>query len=190
MTGIVNTAQDTDIVTVTRNGKSFTMTLAQLLALPAAGGGSIVQQLYVEDGELTSITGVFTPTDDTIPQQSTETQIYMSLAITPLDASNILVIQGVLNCIATSSDAILGLWRDSIEDAISAWLFSPRVNAAFVTIPFQKRLIAGSTTTRTYKMGAAPGVTSQRLDVNGGNILRLMGGVMATNMMITEITPP
>jgi len=154
----------------------------------AGGGGSIVQQVFTESGEVATGSTV-TPRNDTIPQQSTETTIFFSQAITPNDASNLLIIEGVINLIGTSGDVIICLFQDSIEDALKTWWDSPRVNSNFCSIPFRTRLVAGSTDPRTYKIGFGP-TAAATITINGFSGARNLGGTLGTNIMVTEITPP
>lgn len=178
------TAAAADEIAINRAGANFKVTAGDIAAL---SGSTIVQQVFTEDGEFATANNV-TPNNDTIPQQTAETTIILSQAITPNNASNLLIIEGVLNLIGTTGDCIVGLWEDSIENALKTWWDSPRINSNFCSIPFRTRLVAGSTSARTYKIGIGP-TAAGTLTLNGISGARRMGGTLATNIMITELTP-
>lgn len=151
------------------------------------GGGAILQTVTLFDGEHAT-GGNVTPNDDTIPQQTGETNIFMSLSITPTSATSILEIESNVMCISNSGDVIMGLWVDSTENALATSWGSPRVNSAFEAIPLTHRVVAGSTTARTYKIGVGP-TAAATVQFNGISGARRLGGTLASFIKITEFAP-
>ncbi len=147
---------------------------------------TIVQQVYSETGA--AATGTTTiPLDDTIPQ-NTEGDQYFSLAITPKNSSNILVIESIWNGTTTAASAILisALFQDSTANALAAWWFASATAGQSPTqLTMRHIMVAGTTSSTTFKIrvGAnAAGTTT----INGNNGSRFFAGVMASSLRITE----
>ena len=89
-------------------------------AWAAAGGGKVVQVVNVMDTAVDSGTTVMF-SDDTIPT-ITEGDEFMTLAITPTNASNKLIIQIVasLSHSSTGSDILTALYQDTTSAALAA----------------------------------------------------------------------
>lgn len=147
---------------------------------------TMVQQVFVQNGAVATASANTYTSNDTIPQQSTATNIFLTLSITPLNASNILIVDAVGNFTHTASDIVVGLWRDSIEDALGVMWDTPESND-FVVTPIRIRVTAGSTSTTTFKLGASG--TSGTVTFNGVGGLARFGGTLASTIMITELTP-
>lgn len=164
----------------------FRLDLLEAITTPVAAviSGTIIQEVYLEDGDHARGNTV-TPRDDTIPQQSTETTIFMELSITPTKATNFLVVEGVFNCSGTTGDAIVGVWRDSTQDAIAIYWGSPRTASVFLSIPFRVRVLADSTAETTFKVGAGPTAAGE-VDFNGYLNARNFGGAFGSTLTITE----
>jgi hypothetical protein len=130
-------------------------------------------------------TAAVIPFDDTIPQ-ITEGAEFMSLAITPKDASNILYIETNMGLATSNTDySTVALFKDSGASAISAIgliSYEPRLTY------FKYAMVAGTTSAITF---------SVRSGTAGGNILymnsnytgtRLYGGVGFSSITITEVS--
>lgn len=162
--------------------------LAKWMALPARPKkltGDVVQVVYTETGAVATGTTA-TPNDDTIPQ-NTEGDQYMTLAITPTNASNILVIEAVWNGAASAaSNLTVALHKDTAADALAA--VQERIDAAdsLYTISMRHMMVAGSASAMTFKVraGGTGGVT---ITFNGFSTARKLGGVLASSIKITEI---
>jgi hypothetical protein len=135
-------------------------------------------------------TGITTiPADDTIPQ-NTEGDQYMSLAITPVNASSTLLIEveAVLaNSAAGASLLTAALFQDSTAGALAAGAVRSTQNN-LATVSFRHKMTAGTTSATTFKVrggGQAAGTTT----FNGESGARLFGGVFASSITITEILP-
>jgi hypothetical protein len=151
------------------------------------GGGAVVQVVNTETGAVATGTTVI-PFDDTIPQ-NTEGDQYMSLAITPTDAGNILLIDVVvqLSHSVAAWDAA-ALFQDSTANALAAIVAYQDLAGAGMTLHFRHKMTAGTTSATTFKVragGQAAGTTT----FNGQAAGRIYGGVMASSITITEIAP-
>jgi hypothetical protein len=155
----------------------------------AANGGfanGVIQKVSVQDGEVATGTTAM-PIDDTIPQ-NIEGDEYMTLAITPKDASNVLEIE-VVFVFATAGGQNTGvaLFQDTTADALAA---VPSISIANepTTISFKHRMTAGTTSLTTFKVragnatGGGPGTTT----FNGLAAGRIFGGVMVSSIKITS----
>ncbi len=148
---------------------------------------TVRQSVHTQTGAvLTGTTPI--PFDDTIPQ-ITEGNEYMTLAITPTDASSILEIDV---CIVLSSNFVgttaiaAALFRDSGAGALAAGTqISPSANSP-MTINFRHRVAAGSTSPTTFRVrGGTSGAGTTTFNGNAG--ARALGGVMASSITITEL---
>lgn len=123
--------------------------------------------------------------DDSIPQ-SGEGDEYMSLAITPKSATNILVIDVVimLSCSVQRTMAA-AIFQDATANAIAAGV--SRLNALDLptTFPVRHRMVAGTTSATTFKVrgGAIGGGTTT---FNGAGGARLFGAITKSSIVIRE----
>jgi hypothetical protein len=128
------------------------------------------------------------PLDDTIPQ-SIEGDQYMTLAITPTNASSLLCIQATINLstTASASNMTAALFQDSNANALAAvtrYMTSGNLN----TLNLIHWMTANTTTATTFKIRAgssAAGTTT----LNGVSSLALFNGVCASKLSIMEVTP-
>lgn len=175
-------------------------------AAPASGGGTtnflradatwaappsvkIAQVVTTQVG--TSTTGTTTlPFDDTIPQ-ITEGDQYMSLAITPTNASSTLIVAVVTNSsnsAGVSNFVSTALFRDSTANALGAAGAQDEVANQPHCTTFTVITSAASTSATTFKVRCGsdnPGTTT----FNGRAGGRIFGGVMASSITITEVLP-
>ena len=151
----------------------------------ARSSGSIVQVVNVMDGAVETGTTVMV-WDDTIPQ-NTEGDEYMTLAVTPGNASNNLKIEVVM--IGTHSvdgRFHIALFQDSTADAIAAATSDFRTTATSGTVAFTHFMAAGTTSATTFKVRAGA-VSAGTFTQNGAAGARKFGGVNASSITITEI---
>ena len=149
---------------------------------------NVVQVVNVTDGAVATGTTPM-PHDDTIPQ-NTEGDQYMSLAVTPKDATNILLIQIILNMSHSTSadDGVLALFQDSTADALAAVAGFIDNSARSYQLVLNHYMVAGSASEITFKARAghpAAGTTT----FNGVSGSRIFGGVLASSINITEYQP-
>lgn len=148
--------------------------------------GDVVQQVHTQTGALATGTTLI-PVDDTIPQIS-EGNEYMTAAITPASATNLLEITVVFNGTGstTSGNITVALFQDATANALAA------VTQVFTGAGFQQnitlrhRMAAGTTSPTTFRVRAGLAVAGT-LTFNGAAGARQLGGVMASSITITEI---
>jgi len=147
--------------------------------------GKILQVVNVTDSTLGTGTTII-PQDGSIPQ-NTEGDEHMTLAITPTNASNKLLILVTLN--TDHSGAIISrtmaLFQDSTANALAATGTASDTNNGPTALSLNHYMTAGTTSATTFKIrvgGNASGTSS----VNGSNS-SIVWTVGATSMTIMEI---
>ena len=144
--------------------------------------GSVIQT--VKTLVVTSTTGsTALPNDDTIPQ-NTEGDQYMSLAITPNNASNTLLIWVSIN-LANDTNNLnqAALFQDSTANALQVATCSS--GSVQSTINLFYEMAAGTTSATTFKVRA--GSSSGTTTFNGSGGSRKYGGVYGSSITIQEI---
>jgi len=149
--------------------------------------GSVVQT--VNSSVVSSTTGTtILPFDNSIPQ-NTEGDQYLTLAITPTNASNKLLITVNLNASHSNNSATMGLalFQDSTAGALNATMFSAAAGSnqgcSGVLIHY---MAAGTTSATTFNVrcgGSLSGTTT----FNGASGARIFGGIQASTITIQEI---
>jgi len=147
----------------------------------------LIQTVNTQTGAVATGTTTL-PNDDTIPQK-TEGDEYMTLAITPTSATNILEIVAVWNGSSTSTGGILtqALFQDATAGALAASWSGVYASGATTQTVLHHRMVAGTTSATTFKIRAgapAAGTTT----FNGLAGVRVYGGVMSSSITIREIT--
>src|SRR5690606_3488888 len=111
----------------------------------------LVQQVRVESTSYGSTTTVI-PTDDPITQHTKGSDVF-TLAITPANSANILVIEIIIQL---ASDGISGvssaIFVDSPADAITATNMTTPAAGYNMPVVQTYYVLAGSTSSRTYKL--------------------------------------
>lgn len=150
-----------------------------------SSAGVFVQQVYNSTSSV-STTSTAIPRDNTLPQ-NTEGAEVITLSITPTNASNYIVVEGRINASLSASSVgiIVALFKDSDASALAVSAFAPPSSQLLSSIPFSYRMVAGTTSTMTFKVrvGAASGTVT----VNGENGLAVYGGASISVIKITEI---
>jgi len=125
--------------------------------------------------------------DDTIPQ-ITEGDQYMTLAITPNNADNILVIDAVTMLTSSAGgNMVVALFVDSTADALAV-ASDPILAAQPVVTLCRHKMVAGSTSALTFRVRAGQG-SAATTTFNGSAGGRFWGGRAASSITITEYTP-
>lgn len=148
--------------------------------------GKVVQVVNFQTGAMATGTTI-TPWDDTIPQ-ITEGNEYMTLAITPTNANNILIVAVEANAAGNTAQWMsASLFRDAGVNALS--VMNSRLGGDIpYMFSFTHHAIAGSTSATTFKVrigGDLAGTTT----FNGSGGVAKYGGRLASSITITEITP-
>ena len=127
------------------------------------------------------------PLDDTIPQNNEGTE-FLTLAITPTNASNKLKIEvsGLWGTSADTNWVILALFQDSTANALSAQINFINTADRAVGSELTHFMTAGTTSATTFKLRVGPNA-SATITMNGGGGARLLGGAISSSITITEI---
>lgn len=125
------------------------------------------------------------PFDDTIPQ-NTEGDQYITQAITPTNASNILLITAVLQVSSSTARYMTAaLFQDSTVNAIAATAGFCTVGTSPLQIVLYHTMAAGTTSSTTFKIrvgGDGAGTTT----FNGTNATRNFGAITKSTMSVAE----
>ena len=148
--------------------------------------GEVVQQVYNSNANVVTVSTVC-PYDDSIPQAA-ETDAVVSVAITPTNSSNILVIEYCFSGTSSSSaDVTSCLFQDATANALFASVHQAGngVNGDQTLVSQFYRMVAGTTSSTTLALKC--GVNANTFYVNGeaaGN--RRFGGVSIAQIKVTE----
>ena len=149
----------------------------------ATGGGKVVQIVNVTDGAVATGTTTI-PDDDTIPQ-STEGDEYMTLAVTPTNASNNLKIDVVVtHSSSTGARIVSSLFQDTTANALAASLILSGTNFP-TNVKYTYTMAAGTTSATTFKVRIG-GLAAGTITFNGISSVPKLGGVIASSITITE----
>lgn len=150
--------------------------------------GEIVQSVRTDDGEVATGSTII-PVDDTIPQ-STEGDEYITVTITPKNATNKLIIEAQLFLYHTGTNArvVMALFKDSETDARTA--VYKRTDTGGNVFPSPQNIcyemVAGGTSAITFKIRAG-GSIAGTTTFNGNAGARRLGGVMNSFIQVTEV---
>lgn len=130
------------------------------------------------------------PSDDTIPQ-NTEGDQYLSQAITPASAANILRIKSqlVVSMTVAISTSVIALFQDSVANALAAAYGGVSAGAGATFQPaIEHAMVAGTSSSTTIKtrFGAISG-TGGTNTLNGIGGARKFGGTMPSFLLVEEI---
>ena len=153
----------------------------------ADGTSCIVKRAYTSTGSL--ITGsTILPYDNTIPQ-NTEGFEVITLAFTPTNAANTLIIEAIIN-VSPSVGAYVAcaLFRDSGADALAVSTTYMATATGGAQISLRHETSAGSTSATTFKVRCGMH-TAGTLSVNGDSGAAKFGGTYSSNLALTEYTP-
>jgi len=171
-------------VSVIYDGTNF-----QLIG-PVPGSASVLVQVQyaVVNAVVTGNTAF--PLDDTIPQNTEGTE-FITCAITPKSASNILwIVASILPTYYEAANAGgVALFQDTAADALAAVSVSYGVSNSMHASSFTYKMVAGTTSETTFKVRG--GTTSGAYGINTqyGGTTRIFGGVASTTLTIFEYTP-
>lgn len=128
------------------------------------------------------------PFDDTIPQ-NTEGDQYMTQAITPRSATNLLVIDSLVVCshTATASTQTAAIFQDSAANALAVGSLYIGTASAMMNIRVTHTMTAGTTSSTTFKVrvGSSNAGTTT---FNGAIGNRYFGATSKSSIIIREYT--
>ncbi len=147
----------------------------------------IIQQVHVVDSAVaTGVTSIsFTDSIPTITQGIE----FMTLAITPTNSNNILIIDTLVHIAHSGGGTgIIAAIFNTDVDATNALAVGAQNNGSpdnIQQIPVRHRQIAGTTSSTTFRVraGGSAGATTT---FNGSNAGRLFGGTITSFITITE----
>lgn len=128
-----------------------------------------------------------TPNDDTIPQ-NTEGDQYMSQAITPSSAANVLDIDHRGQYVGSSiNQIIVALHQDTTANALAAAAGGNNANANYMMPQaIAKKILAATTASTTFKIRAGLD-GANTLTFNGSSGGRKFGGVSISYLQVAEV---
>lgn len=161
----------------------------------AAGGGALTHTAFpagavvqvVSTGSSAVATGTtVTPLDDTIPQITEGTE-FMTQAITPKSATNVLVIQVTAQCAfsGAAGTLIASLFQDATSDALSATAQATAGADFSYTLRLTHTMVAGTTSSTTFRVRVGNSA-SGTVSFNGAAAARLFGAITKSSIVITE----
>ena len=158
------------------------------LVKAAAGGGVLVQLVNFQTG--TKATGTtLCPHDDTIPQNDEGTE-FMTLAITPTNSSNKLLINVMLNMAGSAwanNPYLVSLFQDDTANALACqWHKHGQGNTMPESWSFNHYMTAGTTSETEFKVRCGA-ESSSTVTFCGENNIRYTGGITVSSMTIMEI---
>ena len=155
---------------------------------PISTTGITLQTVGIMSSDVDTTTSII-PNDDTIPQ-NTEGKEAFSLAITPSNANNKLLIRAFCGCISSDTAnrrCYFALFKDSDANAIAVSYADFQAAATGEQgLDLTHFMTAGTTSEITFKIRFGASNTGT-CTLNGSSGARLMGGVLATGMTIQEI---
>lgn len=154
-------------------------------ALQSLPVGSVVKIANTQTGAVATGTTTI-PWDDTIPQNTEGTE-FMTLAFTPANAANTLIIEVLANVDVSAVNYCIGaLFKDSDANALAAAAVYQEGASRAMQIQFTHKMTAGTTSPITFRFRAGTGGAAT-MTFNGEVGARKFGGVMASSITITEI---
>ena len=128
------------------------------------------------------------PQDDTVPQNTEGTE-FMTQAITPKSATNMLVIDtlALVGCDTAGRNIIGAIFQDSTANALAANAeYNDNASGVIPTIVHVRHImVAGTTSATTFKFRAGPQAAAT-VTFNGNNSIRLFGATVKSSIVITE----
>lgn len=150
-------------------------------------GKRVAQIVTYQTGAVATGTTII-PLDDTIPQ-NTEGDQYLSLAITPTNASSTLEIDVLVYVTSSAANAMsVALFKDSVADAIGVTCNSENSIGFAQTIKLKTILTAGTTSATTFKVRVG-GANAATTTFNGVSGARRFGGLAESRITIKEYLP-
>lgn len=182
-TSLVTTAAVTagNGLTVTTGSVSLPSASISQAALPL---GAVVQVVTTNFAAVATGTTT-TPLDDTIPQITEGTE-FMTQAITPKSATNVLVIEAIIVAAATGVNFItVALHQDAVANALAA--VPVQIDAANTVhpAPLGHTMAAGTTSATTFRIRIGPN-SADTVTFNGRAGGRVYGAITKSFIKITE----
>lgn len=145
-----------------------------------------VQTVITEYAGGTTTGSTTVPYDDTV-MQNTEGAEFMTQAITPTNASNILEIEVQFWFSSTANSRFFGsIFQDSTANALRSGVGFPSPDFAHPTLfRMTHRMTAGTTSETTFKFRAGQ-EAAHTITMNGVAGARILGGMIKSHIKVTE----
>jgi hypothetical protein len=150
---------------------------------------AVAQVVNTQTGAVGSGTTVI-PNDDTIPQNDEGVE-FVTLAITPKNATSTLIIEVHINLSHSAGGgafAIVGLFQDTTANALAVMASEFPDATSPISLSFRHSMSAGTTSATTFKVRAGSS-SAGTTTFNGVSGARKWGGALASSITITEILP-
>ena len=188
--GIVERLTDAEAVTGTDTTRYVNAKQLKVVA-DAVEAGVIVQVVNTQTGEVAT-TATTMPDDNTKPQ-NTEGGEFMTRAITPASAANVLLVRANVMLTHTTSNVggeittISALFIDSDADALACgyWIDDAPLPTQHGSRMLEYYMVAGTTSPITFKIRGGSNIGGTTF--NGVNGNRRLGGAMNSSITIFEI---
>lgn len=147
--------------------------------------GQVVQHQRNQTGAMA--TGATTTANaDAIPSSSEGNQ-FMSQAITPSSAANVLDVDTITNGAVATGIVVMtvALFQDAVVNALAAVQDVPQQINLQIIFPMRHRMLAATTSATTFKVRM--GATANTVTFNGINGARKLGGVADSFLAVQEI---
>jgi len=149
--------------------------------------GKVKQVVYTQTGAVATGTSVI-PSDNTIPQITEGTE-YMTLAITPTSATSILKIEvAAYGSFNNNRIMTVALFQDATSTALAAVGHMTASTDAPGVVNLRHTMVAGTASATTFRVRIGSD-SSATFTFNGVSGSRRYGGVAASSITITEMTP-
>ena len=164
-----------------------TSTALNAVPLQQLSGRTAQVQVYRTGAVASGSTTI--PYDNTIPQ-ITEGDQYMSITVTPTNASSMLeiTVTAILSCTNPTQNVVAALFRTGVSDALAAAAHTQNVGTGVVNLSFKHHMTAGTTSPITFTVRA--GGQAGTCYLNGNNTSgALLGGKYASSITVVEYLP-
>lgn len=156
--------------------------------ITAGSGIGVIQQVIIQQYTSTTTSSATIPVDATKPQSNEGTEI-MTLAITPTNSSNKLVVEveAFLEVGAEADWMIMALFKDSGADAICTTVNAQNYGVGGGACRLRYVMTAGTTNSITFKVRAGSAFGNTWGFNCWSNGAAMFGGTLTSSIKITEI---
>jgi len=188
-TNKISPATLTDVV-LGDSGDTFTIPSGATITNSgtATGFGKVVQVVNVQSGAVATGTGTISR-DASIPQ-ITEGDEYITLAVTPTNASNKLLVQAILLLGNSATVGITACLFNTDNDSSNALAGMTQINGSGdweLCLVINYLVVAGTTSATTFRIRAG-GSSAGTTTFNGVGAAVLHGAAIKSSITITEIS--
>jgi len=147
--------------------------------------GQTIQVQRNDTGAMTTGT-TLVPNDNTIPQ-ITEGDQYMTQAITPTSAANVLSIDSETEASASANSVVVCLFQDATANALAAKRFNVGTAGTITPLRLYKKILSAGTAATTIRVRAGGGDGASTITFNGVGGVQQYGAVYNSYTEVTEI---